>query len=176
MISIRVSPLTLFTLLALIALNGFALFLLVGLNDRDDAIDVEPQNWRPASPAEARASTNTKRNERTYEDTLARPVFFKERRPYRPPPPKPPARPRIVKPAPKPVAPAPPPITDPELTLAGIAITSDAKQAFMTHASNSEGSWVKEGEEIMGWRVSAILPGEVTLQKSGHSIRLHLYK
>ena len=176
MISLRVSPITLFALLVLVTLNGFAVFLLVGLNDRNGAAEVEPRLWRPASLAETRMSANSKRIEKTYQQTLARPIFFKDRRPYRPPPPKPPAPPKVAKAAPKPVAPAPPPITNPNLTLAGIAITSDAKQAFMTQSSKAEGSWVKEGEEIMGWRVHVILPGEVTLQKSGRSIKLRLYK
>lgn len=176
MIYTRVSPITHFALLVLIALNGFALFSLIALNDRDGVVEVEPQIWRPASLDETRMSADTKRVEKRYQQTLARPIFFKDRRPYHPPPPKPPKPRKIVKPAPKPVAPTPPPMTDPGLTLAGIAITSDAKQAFMTHSSNSEGSWVKEGGEIMGWRVSTILPGEVTLQKSGRSIKLRLYK
>lgn len=174
MMRMRVSPITFIAFLALIALNGFALFLLVELNGQGGATEVEPQSWRPASLAETRMSADTKPAERTYQQTLARPIFSKDRRPYRPPPPKPPKPVKIAKPAPKPVA--PPPIADPDLTLAGIAITSDAKQAFMTHPSNSEGRWVKEGEEIMGWRISTILPGEVTLERSGRSIKLRLYK
>ena len=171
MMSMRASPLSMFGLLALTALNGFALFLLILAAGMDDTVDIKPQIWRPTLSGKASISPDAQQGRKTHEHTLVRPIFLKNRRPYQSPPPV------IAKPAPKPVKAAPPPpITDPGLMLAGIAIRSEARQAFMTHPSNAEGSWVKEGEDIMGWRVSAILPGEVTIQRSGRSIKLRLYK
>ena len=54
-------------------------------------------------------------------------------------------------------------------------ITGGAKKAYLFRKSDRAGSWLAEGEEIMGWKVQAIDSGGATLQKDGRNIELPLY-
>jgi hypothetical protein len=54
-------------------------------------------------------------------------------------------------------------------------ISGGAKKAYLFRKADRAGSWMAEGEEIMGWRVQAIDSGGATLQKDGRNIVLRLY-
>jgi hypothetical protein len=159
-------------LLLLIGLNLLAVGWIVGVETEDGAPQVAPIQWTPESHASLMQLPAPKARA-AYPQTLARPVFFRDRRPFVPPPspPPPPA------PPPKPVAVVapPPPVTNPGLSLGGIAITDRDRLAFVRPSSSNDGSWVKEGEEIMGWRVTRITGNSITIQKAQSSIELPLY-
>ena len=103
-----------------------------------------------------------------HEDVLARPVFFKSRQPYVPPPPVPPPAPKV-----QPSAPAVP--LDPGLVLAGVMIEGAVKKAFVVNRADSQGAWVAEGEAVAGWQVLSITAADAKLQNAGRTILLDLY-
>jgi hypothetical protein len=112
-----------------------------------------------------------------YQTTLNRPLFFKARKPYTPPPsPSPPPPPvTVAAPAPPPAPPSP--IPDPELTLAGVTITAGVRKAYLAQRGNAtEGSWVAEGETVLGWQVSAIHEQSIALRHGSRTVELSLYK
>jgi type II secretory pathway component PulC len=76
-----------------------------------------------------------------------------------PPPPSPPATP-----------------TEPEFELAGVAITSDMRRAYLVPKSGGEGVWVEEREEIKGWRIDTITENGIDLQNADRSVQLPLYR
>jgi len=105
-----------------------------------------------------------------YRETLAHPVFFKSREPYVPP---------RSAPAPTPAAvakpPPPPVIVDPGLTVAGVIISEGVRKAYIRGKSDSHGSWVIEGESLIGWKVESIDAGGVKLRQHNQMIELQLY-
>jgi hypothetical protein len=70
---------------------------------------------------------------------------------------------------------APPPVTKPDLIVSGIALRGRAKQAYLGSASNPNGMWLKEGDDVMGWQVSHITSAGVTISRAGQSFDLLLY-
>jgi hypothetical protein len=170
---LRIPPLAAAALLVLFGLNVLAFGWLIEVWRASGAIDVAPVPWTPGNAAMAEGGLPPQKNRASYQVTLNRPIFFKDRRPYVAPPPPPPPPP----PAPVVVAPPPPPvIADPGFKLAGISITDERKRAFLSLPSQGAGNWVSEGEEIAGWQVRQILQERVTLQQAGQSIELLLYK
>jgi hypothetical protein len=103
-----------------------------------------------------------------YPQTLARPVFFKSREPYVPPPPAPP-------PLPQPVAAPPPAPVDPGLVLGGVVIMDGAQKAYIFNKADTRGAWLAEGETILGWKVESIDAITARLQQVDRSIELQLY-
>jgi hypothetical protein len=105
----------------------------------------------------------------SYQQTLARPLFFKTREPFvaRPAPPPPVQAP---KPAPPPTA-----FVDPGISLAGIMISGQARKAYLVRKPDPNGAWVREGEDFMGWKVQSISAGAAKLQQSDRTIELQLY-
>jgi hypothetical protein len=104
-----------------------------------------------------------------YTQTLAKPVFLKSRTPYVPPPATPPTT------ASRPVA-APPPVpADPGLALGGVAITDTDKKAYIFSKSDRHGTWLREGETVMGWKVESIEATAARLQQGGRSVQLDLF-
>lgn len=101
-----------------------------------------------------------------YDTMLARPVFFKTRSPYVPPPPSVPS-----KPAPAPQA----PFVDPGLSLTGVIVNKQLRKAYVIAKGDTQGKWLAEGDSIVGWAVQAITPTSVTLKQSDRSIELNLY-
>lgn len=80
-----------------------------------------------------------------------RPLFFRERRPARPP-----ARSSAVKPRPPPA-----------IVLQGIVTSPANKSVFLRSATSSGIGRFKEGQLIEGWKLESILPDSISL-KSGN--------
>ncbi|MCK1383299.1 hypothetical protein [Bradyrhizobium sp. 21] len=96
--------------------------------------------------------------------TLATPAFFKSRSPYVPP------APTIV--APAAVAPAAPP---PTVTIAGIVIDKRVKKALLLSPTDNNGTWLSEGDQVMGWKVEAITAAGVTLRQNTSKMDVKMY-
>jgi hypothetical protein len=157
--------LTLGALLALAGLNAWLLALAVDGPAPEAGVPVPVV--RPDPPLSEVAFPKPKLIT-AYGHTLAKPVLFKTRAPYVPPPPAPP-------PLPKPVAAPPSAPVDPGLSLGGVVIMEDARKAYIFNRADSRGAWLSEGETILGWRVEAIDALTAKLQQAGRSIELQLY-
>lgn len=102
----------------------------------------------------------------SYREIVAHPVFFKSRAPHVAPPPPPP----VV------AAPPPPPVpVDPGLVLGGVMIKPDFRKAYVFSRAGTNGAWIKEGEDFMGWKAVSIGKGGAKLQQAGRSMELLLY-
>jgi hypothetical protein len=54
-------------------------------------------------------------------------------------------------------------------------INKETKKAYVFRKGERTGSWLAEGEEILGWKVQSIDSGGAKLQKDGRSIELPLF-
>lgn len=165
---LHVSRLAVFSLLLLIALNFGLTFLLVG-GDEENTAEIAAAKWHPVTNTSTQKDLPSLLQKNKYKQALARPIFFKDRRPYKPPPPKQPPPMKITKPQ-------PPPVTKPDFRLMGIAIISETRRVFLLSPEHQDGVWVKEGEVIEGWRIRQITSNTVTVNKSGRSFDLFLYE
>jgi hypothetical protein len=163
-----VAPLT---AIALQILGGSSILLLaltVAEILQDNDVSTPKIEWTPKlSTSAERLTSVTPLN--AYQHTTAHPVFFKTRQPFVPPPPPPPPPP-MAQPTPP-----PPPIVDPGLAVGGVMISGGVKKAYLFRKADRAGSWLAEGEEIMGWKVESIDSGGAKLQKDGRNIELPLY-
>jgi hypothetical protein len=162
------------TAIALLILGGSSI-LLLGLTVaeilQDDDVSTPKIEWTPKlSTSAERLTSVTPLN--AYQQTTARPIFFKTRQPFVPPPPPPPPPPT---PPPPRASPPPPPIVDPGLAVGGVMISGGAKKAYLFRKADRAGSWLAEGEEIMGWKVQSIDSGGAKLQQDRRNIELPLY-
>jgi hypothetical protein len=162
---LRVAPLTLAALLSLAGINVWLLAIVVQSPTPEP--EVATSAVVPAPPASQIALPKPKPIT-AYAQTLASPLFFKSRAPYVPPPATPP-------PAPEPVAPPPPEPVDPGLALGGVVITEETRKAYVFNKNDSQGAWLGEGEDILGWKVDAIDAMTVRLQQADRSLDLELY-
>lgn len=162
----RIAPLAATSLLALGSLNAW---LLAGVSEdyTEKQAAVEKTEWAPNLPQSTTELPKPKPIN-AYSQTLARPIFLKTREPFVPPPPTPP-------PLPKTTAAPPPVVVDPGLVLGGIMIASDAKKAYLFSKADSQGTWMSEGETIMGWKLHSIDPTSTRLQQADRTIELWLY-
>lgn len=96
--------------------------------------------------------------------TLAAPAFFKSRSPYVPP------APTAVVPAAV-AAVAPPPT----VTISGIVIDKRVKRALLLTPVDNNGTWLSEGDQVMGWRVETITSTGVTLRQNTSKIDVKMY-
>jgi hypothetical protein len=163
-----VAPLT---AIALLILGGSSI-LLVGLTVaeilQDNDVSTPKIGWAPKlSTSAERLTSVTPFN--AYQQTTAHSIFFKTRQPFVPPPPPPPPPP-LARPSPP-----PPPVVDPGLAVGGVMISGSAKKAYVVRKADRAGSWLAEGEEIMGWKVQSIDSGGAKLQKDDRNIELPLY-
>jgi hypothetical protein len=119
--------------------------------------------------------TGTDRQEnraRNYTDTLARPMFRADRKPFvaevTPPPP---VEETVQE------QPAAPQTQPPEgLKLVGIMRDGEGRdRALVKSAQSPTASWVGIGDEIDGWSISEIAPSAVTLSADASNIKLELY-
>jgi hypothetical protein len=110
---------------------------------------------------------------KVYTETLARPIFRADRKPFvaavEPPPP-----------AIEEAAEAPAPATQSQppqgLKLVGVMRDGDGQnRAFVRSAQTPAANWLRVGDEIDGWRLSAITPSGVTLSSDTASVTLNLY-
>ncbi|MES5488368.1 hypothetical protein QMZ05_36980 [Bradyrhizobium sp. INPA03-11B] len=106
----------------------------------------------------------------SYSQVLARPIFFKSREPFVPPPPAPPA------PPPAPVQPPPLIVVDPGFVLGGIMIIQGVQKAYVFKRTDPKGSWVGAGEDLSGWKVQSINTGSIALRNGDRAIDLELYQ
>ncbi|PDT87483.1 hypothetical protein CO669_25295 [Bradyrhizobium sp. Y36] len=96
--------------------------------------------------------------------TLATPAFFKSRSPYVPPAP---AAVSVVA-----VAPVAPP---PAVTVAGIVMDKRIKKALVLSPADNNGTWLSEGDQVMGWKVEAITAAGVTLRQNSSKMDVRMY-
>lgn len=96
--------------------------------------------------------------------TLATPAFFKSRAPYVPP-----------APAAVPIAPVAPVASPPTVTVAGIVIDKRVKKALVLSPADNNGTWLSEGDQVMGWKVEAITAAGVTLRQNSSKLDLRMY-
>jgi hypothetical protein len=111
---------------------------------------------------------------RNYTDTLARPMFRADRKPFVAevtPPPSPSVEETVQQ------QPAAPQTQPPEgLKLVGIMRDGEGRdRALVKSAQSPTASWLEIGDEIDGWRISEIAPSAVTLSADASSIKLDLY-
>ncbi len=113
------------------------------------------------------------REQGNYTETLARPLFRADRKPFVAAPEAPPPVVEETVEAP----PAAPGIEPPQgLKLLGVVRDGDGQdRALVKSAVTPAASWLQIGDEIDGWRISAIAASAVTLSAEAASIKLELY-
>jgi hypothetical protein len=174
MSSARSSPIRRLAIALLVTLNaGLTWMLWSTAVDPAPALSREaPAEWSPPVARDA-AQGFVARPLESFGQTLARPVFFKSRKPFvaaiQPP----------VLPAPlmpPPPLPAPPPQPPPEFRAQGILIVTEGRKALIMSKLQPLGAWVAQGEKIEGWTVEAIEPEWVRVRRGDGVIRLDLHK
>jgi hypothetical protein len=118
-------------------------------------------------------TTHGFRGPRNYTETLARPIFRADRKPFvaaveAPPP--------VVEETVE-AAPAAKPIEPPQgLKLVGVMRDGEGQdRALVKSAQSPAASWLRIGDEIDGWRVSGISGSAVILSADTASVTLDLY-
>jgi hypothetical protein len=165
----RIAPVAFAGLAGLVGLNVWLVAMLMwGHVQESEVQSAAAAAGRPPSPAMSDAKPPASKPISAYPQTLARPVFFKSREPYVPPPPAPP-------PLPTPVATPPPAPVDPGLALGGVAIMDGTRKAYIFSKADTRGAWIAEGETILGWTVESIDATTARLQQAERSIELQLY-
>ena len=164
---LRIAPLAAAGLAALAAINGW--LLAVALEDVAPAgqAPVAAPEWTPKL-ADGDGMPGA-RPIGGYEQTLARPIFFKTREPYVPPPPPPPPKAPVARP---PVA-GPP--VDPGVTVSGILIGEGVRKAYVSSRTDPRGAWVSEGDDLAGWKIKSVEPTAITLEQQERRIEVLLY-
>ena len=104
-----------------------------------------------------------------YLQTLAHPIFFKNRAPFVPPPPTPPPPPPMMRPSQSQA------VADPGVLLGGIMVMQGARKAYLSRKTDPSGTWVADGEDFMGWRIQTIDAAGIVLTNGERKIDLKLY-
>ena len=118
-----------------------------------------------AGPGPARA--------KIYTETLARPIFRADRKPFVAEVPLPPL---VIEEAVEAPPAAPPIESPPGLALVGVMRDGDGRyRALVKSAQAPAASWRQIGDEIDGWRISGIAPSTITLSADASTITLDLY-
>jgi hypothetical protein len=131
----------------------------------DDAASADKIEWNANLAVSGDAMAKPKPID-AYREILAHPVFFKSRTPFVAPPPPPPA---AVTP------PLPPVPVDPGLAISGVMIKEGFKTVYVLSRGADNGSWIREGEVFMGWKVVVVSEGGAKLEQGGRSIELTIY-
>jgi hypothetical protein len=50
-----------------------------------------------------------------------------------------------------------------------------ARKAYIVNKADSRGTWLREGETILGWKIQSIDATTAKLQQAGSSLELELY-
>lgn len=161
----RIAPLKAFGLAGLIAVNIWLLAILAGEIGSETSIASGGFDWRPDITIAPEGSAARKPVD-AYKETLARPIFFKTRQPYVPPPPPSAAS--------QPAA-AVAPVVDPGFVLGGVIIERALRKAFLFSRANPQGTWVSEGDNLLGWTLRSVAATGVELQQQGRTIGVSLY-
>lgn len=157
------SPLGAMRLAGLAALDlaalAFAIGAVVGGGDEAQPPKTE---WRPprllSPPAERGAPAGEE------EATLARPIFWRSRRPLPPS-----ASGRKADPTAQPATSAS------GFTLTGIIKFGPDARAFLVSPNSPDGKWIVKGESLDGWTIDDITDLDVTLSDGAQTARLRLY-
>lgn len=166
---LRVAPLALAGLLGLGGLNVWLLATGFQASAPEPGVETVVADPKPAATSAAsQGGLPPSRPIATYNQTLAKSVFFKSRAPYVAPPPAPP-------PSVKPVATPPPAPVDPGLVLGGVVVVEKAKKAYIFNKADQRGGWFSEGETMLGWKIELIDAAAVRLRQGDRSIELQLY-
>jgi hypothetical protein len=161
----RIAPLGAIGLFIVVGINAWLLTALVTEVVSDNLAATEKVDWQVSLSASAGSVANRRPIE-AYGQILARPVFSKSREPFVPvPPPPPPA----VKQTPPPVA------IDPGLVLGGVMIKNDIRKAYVFSGANTNGLWISEGGDFMGWELKSISGTGAKLEQNGRLMDLQLY-
>jgi hypothetical protein len=157
-----------------VSLSHFGVVLVGGLNlwllavtasnlRSGGEITVDKVEWKPDLMSSFERTEKKKKLE-SYQQILAQPIFYKTRKPFVPPPPTP-------------VVNATPPATvvDPGFIVAGVIITGEIKRAYIYTKTNNSGTWTKEGEDFLGWKVRSVDRDSVRLEQAGRTIEISLY-
>ena len=159
--ALRLSPLAAMLLFVLATLDVAAFaFAIVSLIGPDQTAPTQKTDWRPpsvVSPSSGRAAAASDDAQ-----TLARPIFWKSRRP----------RPQIAKVGDNAGAGS---AALAGLSLAAIVKTGGSTRAFVVSAESPEGRWLAQGETVQGWTIADVGEFELKLVSGVQSARLQLY-
>ena len=161
----RVAPARTAGLLIVLSANAALLANVATQLAYDGSTAAEKFDWN-ANLTGSLADVTRRRPVESYGQILARPVLFKSREPFFPPPPAPPALPM----------PQPPVVmVDPSLAVGGVMIKNDFSVAYLFSKAGPGGAWAGEGETFQGWKVKSVRSTGVKLEQGGRSIELSLY-
>jgi hypothetical protein len=164
---LRIAPWRAIVLAGLMGLNcGLAAIAASILVSSDEPAPARV-DWTPPVATAGTTPADTKPIER-YLQTLARPIFFRTRVPFVPPPPAPPAPPPTIRPP-------SPAVADPGLLLGGIVVMQGIRKAYVFRRTDPSGTWVASGEDFMGWKIEAIDAAGIVLGNGDRKIDLKLY-
>jgi hypothetical protein len=107
-------------------------------------------------------------------ETLARPLFHSDRRPFEPPLTEP-VEPTTIEDASAAEEQSLPPPSAPEFRIAGIRLFGDKRHALLGQAGGTELHWYSQGDDIGEWTIVVITNETVTLAAGGLSFLLPLY-
>lgn len=123
-----------------------------------------------AAPAAGKVeAAQPKRTVAEFPETLARPVFFPDRRMPAPPSPKPQAQAQAAAEAKAPL----PPLTP--LHLVGIRGIGRTQQVLVRIAPDAQGTWVSVGDSYRGWNVREVVNDVAVVEGRGQRTELRLY-
>jgi hypothetical protein len=126
------------------------------------SVEISAMNFPAWFGSRASASPSTEiRSAAGFENILLRPLFSRSRQAVTP----------VTVSAPQPPLPA---TLDQNITLKGVFISGALAKAFLTSAKNPLGVWVQVGEEVAGWRVVAVKPGQVLLDAQNEKLVIPL--
>jgi hypothetical protein len=160
----RIAPVRAAGLLIVLCVNAGLLANVAMQLASDGSAVTDKIDWNVNLTGSVANATN-RRPVESYGKILARPVLFKSREPFVPPPPAPPA----VTVAPSPV------VVDPGLVVGGVMIKSGLSKAYLFSKAGSGGAWAGEGETFQGWKVKSVSRTGVKLEQTGRWIDLSLY-
>jgi hypothetical protein len=162
---LKITPLALILLATLCGLNAWLLAQVFA--EFAPVIATAPQTRNEAAKyPTANPAPVVQKPISAYSRILAQPVFFRTRAPYLPPPPPAPVTQNIQAPA---------PVVNPGLSVAGVIINEKLRKAYLLKQNEPAGTWVAEGENVLGWTLQSVKPTGITLTQSNRTIDLELY-
>jgi len=156
------APLRSATRLQLIGLA--ILVVLVMLITLVAVVSVEISSFSPSGWFGARSSRDSAPKATSvlrHENIVQRPLFSRSRQ-------------AVAVSAPPPQLAPPSPPRDHAITLKGIYINGGSAKAFLVSQQVPMGIWVETGQEIAGWRIATIRPGQVELEAQNERLAILL--
>ena len=132
-------------------------------NTRDIAKWQPTENFTQTGPAKPEAQY-------ALSEALARPLFRESRRPFEPF--QAAAVVAVPEPVPQPATPQP---DASQLSVKGILIKGELRQALIVTPAAPDGVWMTTGAEVMGWKITGLGPNGVTLVSGQQGVDLKLY-